>query len=613
MSAILLSIVALFALAGQAMALTPIFAGPDDPQATFEQATAYKDLGDNRRAFDMFISIFNSYPEHDLADDSLLEAIRLAERMKSKRVNELKCTYLDHYPATFTARTLRKELFRSYSSTRDFKGAAELYPDIVRYEPSSQWLDQGAKLIDQLSAADAPEESLKLINVVYSKGQGQNKGKLLLAWNAALGQCEDQTRLRRILSSVQSPDLANPLKARIDSLGKPSHKSPEAAAQTAQPAKPAIAAETRPAAPKAEPALKAAIPGKNAIGLLLPLTGKWSSVGQKILKGVQQAQAAAGSEGLPTLVVKDYASEDARIPALIGELDDEGVMAVIGPLGEKSCELASISLQQRGIPGLLLTKAEQKPQPASQTFDALVSVDAEAKTLLKTASAMGIKRFAILQPDDHYGQSFASAFETYARQYGVEIVKKVVYTGKKPDFKAEVGKLLAGSPKAGASFQGLMVPDSPAEAAQIATYLNYARATNVRLFGPSLWDHPDLVKIGSRAVENAVFVSGFYRQSVNPNVVEFNDRYYYAYNENPTQWDATGYDAAMILQKLMVGQRRNRATLRDGLLSLEYPGLTGSVSFRSDGTAKRTIYTLTVQGGRIVEISPSAAAIAPTE
>ena len=80
-----------------------------------------------------------------------------------------------------------------------------------------------------------------------------------------------------------------------------------------------------------------------------------------------------------------------------------------------------------------------------------------------------------------------------------------------------------------------------------------------------------------------------------------------------SQWDATGYDAAMILQKLMVGQRRNRATLRDGLLSLEYPGLTGSVSFRSDGTAKRTIYTLTVQGGRIVEISPSAAAIAPTE
>ena len=58
---------------------------------------------------------------------------------------------------------------------------------------------------------------------------------------------------------------------------------------------------------------------------------------------------------------------------------------------------------------------------------------------------------------------------------------------------------------------------------------------------------------------------------------------------------------------------KDRATLRDGLLSLEYPGLTGSVSFRSDGTAKRTIYTLTVQGGRIVEISPSAAAIAPTE
>ena len=174
-------------------------------------------------------------------------------------------------------------------------------------------------------------------------------------------------------------------------------------------------------------------------------------------------------------------------------------------------------------------------------------------------------------------------------------------------------KLLAGSPGAGASFQGLMVPDSPAAAAQIATYLNYTHATKIRLFGPSLWDHPDLIKIGSRAVENAVFVSGFYRQSVNSNVTEFNDRYYYAYNENPSQWDATGYDAAMILQKLMVGQRRNRATLRDGLLSLEYPGLTGSVSFRSDGTAKRTIYTLTVQGGRIVEISPSPAVTTPAE
>ena len=118
-----------------------------------------------------------------------------------------------------------------------------------------------------------------------------------------------------------------------------------------------------------------------------------------------------------------------------------------------------------------------------------------------------------------------------------------------------------------------------------------------------------------------MFVSGFYRQSAKAGVSEFNDLFFHTYNENPSLWEASGYDAAMLLQNLMndqsrgalrdllTSQQRRRSALREALLaSGDYAGLTGTVSFRPDGSARRTIYTLTVQAGRIVELTPTTGA-----
>jgi ABC-type branched-subunit amino acid transport system substrate-binding protein len=356
---------------------------------------------------------------------------------------------------------------------------------------------------------------------------------------------------------------------------------------------------------------------QNTVGVILPLTGKWESIGQKILKGIVMAAGVFSEGATPNVeyLIRDYGNNEESIPKIIEELDKEyRVVAIIGPVGERAGEIACRESQSRNLPSIIFTQAETPPREGTFCFRNFVTIDIQAKTLLKAAHAIGITRFAIMYPDDLFGRTFSKAFQRMAPPFGIEIVRIIVYPQQNIDFNQQVKSLLKTAKKSSpaqnpsgkvADFEALLIPDSATNAAMIASYIRNLGMPNIRLFGPTLWDSPDFVKVGDKYVENAIFLSGFFQGSLLSSVQKFNRSFTEAFKYTPSVWEASAYDTASILQDFLLSQKFSRPTLREGIATLkDYHGISGTTSFFSDGSMEKTVYLLTVNSGKVSEFHP---------
>ena len=124
----------------------------------------------------------------------------------------------------------------------------------------------------------------------------------------------------------------------------------------------------------------------------------------------------------------------------------------------------------------------------------------------------------------------------------------------------------------------------------------------MRLLGPNGWSHPELVSIGRKHVQGALFTTNFHPASSLPFVKRFSDEYTGIYDATPDVFAAQGFDAANLVLVQLTDGRRTREAVRSGILATEdYPGVTGVLTMRGDGNAHKRPFLLGVERGRIVQ------------
>ncbi|HQP30369.1 MAG TPA: penicillin-binding protein activator [Deltaproteobacteria bacterium] len=339
---------------------------------------------------------------------------------------------------------------------------------------------------------------------------------------------------------------------------------------------------------------------RKAIGVILPLSGKWKSVGHKMLKGVMLASGVFGDGETSDVdyLIRDYGNDEAQIPKIIDELDREGqVLAIIGPVGNSASDIACRHSRQKGIPSLIFSQAGLTPSENTTCFGNFLTVYTQTRTLLQTARDLRISRFAILYPTDQFGETITRSFEQLAPQFGVQVIRKTAYPPEKNDFKDVVQGLKT------VPCEAVLIPDTAQKAAMIASYFPFYKISNVRLFGTNLWDTPELVREGGRNVQDAIFVSGFYAGSSSAQIRDFDSAFTAAFGSRPTIWEASAYDSAVILQNVLRNGARTRPAMRQGIASLtEFRGVTGVTSFTPNGLTRKDITVLTVRGSTVQEL-----------
>ncbi len=567
-----------------------------DPKTIFAQAAAQEDAGDLDGAVQGYLSLWKAFPGHEMAPQALYAAASILEEPSPSRAIDLLERLITAYPETPQAIAARERLLLDYLNQKRLTQAATLFNRTSTSPAEPMWSLLGIKLISTLIEASRQAEALEVIATLYPKVDERTQASLLTLWNTTLPQISDPEDLFRLEKLNLDPALTPALhesKAALDL--QPSGREDGQIG-------------LYPASPGEDTDQTTALI-TNTVGVLVPLSGRWQTIGDKILKGVQLSSQVFTTGPTPALhyLIRDYASDESRIPGLIDELDREGqVSAIIGPIGENACDVACSEAHKRGIPTLFFAQAEREPVEEAYCFRNFITIGIQVQTLLEVARNRGISSFAILYPMDRFGTDFSTLFSLMAPDYGIEVVRTVGYSPQKVDFKNEVSALTEGLPEGGEiDFQAVLIPDTAINSAMIATYLPYVNIEGITLFGPSLWDSPDFVRIGGTYVENAIFVSGFFINSQLPFVQEFNDAFYYTFGYNPSLWEAAAFDTATILENLLTGEIHTRHSLRERIASLkDYPGVTGSTSFWPKGEVEKVIFVLTIKGGSAMEITP---------
>ncbi len=391
------------------------------------------------------------------------------------------------------------------------------------------------------------------------------------------------------------------------------------------------------------------------LGCLLPLSGPYQTFGLRALKGIELAMdqfSLLGDKQSVNIIVKDTAADPDKTLQALQELNEEQVAAIIGPI--VTAQVAAQEAQAKGIPIITITQKDNITSIGENVFRNFITPQMQVHALADYAvNSLGLSRFAILYPDENYGDTFMNLFwdeliELGGRVVGVEAynpehtdfadpIKKLVglYYQIPEDLKPEIEALLKEKeenqtnlqatrdqpsdkqegeekqaseqdeePQPIVDFDAIFIPDAPKKAGLIIPQLAYYDVKDVLLLGTNLWHSNSLIKMAEQYVQGAVMPDAFFVESDSPQVRDFVEKFEGTYQEKPGFIEAVMYDSAMLLLNILNKPHiRFRSELREELFNLvEYQGVTGATRFDENGDAQKKLYLLTIKGRRFVEV-----------
>lgn len=382
------------------------------------------------------------------------------------------------------------------------------------------------------------------------------------------------------------------------------------------------------------------------IGCLLPLTGPYKTFGNRALRGIELAlhQFLSKNTGKHIdLIVKDTESDNNRSVEAVRELyNKDKVAAVIGPVF--TAEAACAEAQRLALPIIAITQKPKITETGKYVFRNFFTPEMQVKAIASYAfEKLGLERFAILYPDDNYGNRFMSLFWDEVVAHNGQVVGLESYSPNQTDFADSIKKLVGlyyqvpkylkkeipydkkddllldiknivenenaesetdKKSEAIVDFQAIFIPDGPKRVGLIIPQLAYHDVNGVYFLGTNLWHSGKLIMMAKQYIQGAIMPDIFFSKSKSKHVKNFVGDFENTFKENPGFIEAVSYDTAMILFNLVIRPDISfRSTLISELGKIKnYNGVTGLTSFNPNGEVEKKLYLLKIYGSNFREV-----------
>ncbi|MBF0371517.1 MAG: penicillin-binding protein activator [Magnetococcales bacterium] len=356
------------------------------------------------------------------------------------------------------------------------------------------------------------------------------------------------------------------------------------------------------------------------VGLILPLSGKYATLGNNLLQSAQAALADYRDVPIELMVEDSHGTPEATATAM-EKLLDAGVEVVLGPLLHRNAIAAAKIAANQDIPLLALNPHQDIAEMGGVGERQKVFLNAfqptrQAQTMARHAVLeRKLKRFAILAPRSNYGEFIAEAFTTEVEKLGGKVVRVSHFPAKVPDFSDAIKALVhmdEASSKARmkrswqvasldpadpiaprkerdlepwADFDALFLPTGAEQVRLIAPQAAFfnIRQPTVALLGTSLWNRPELLSEGTDYLKGGVFCDTDAQARE-----QFQNNYKKTWLEKPANLAMLPYDGVATLAQLLRNQRLGGTNWRDGITRpLGFRGAAGRLSFSEDGLGQR--------------------------
>lgn len=312
---------------------------------------------------------------------------------------------------------------------------------------------------------------------------------------------------------------------------------------------------------------------EGVIAVLLPLTGRFQSIGLQTKEGIELALEGQNGEQDLKVQYADTQGDPATAAAQVRRLHAAGVKMFIGPLLRET-SIAAINAMQPSVTNMLVLSKHEDLGNQTGVYRLGPTMHSQINSLLETSqSSLGLTRFALVYPQDVVGQTTAQMFRDEVANRGLEIAYEVSYFKNDSSRFVEIGRELENYP-----IDAVFFPDSIQAAQRFLTSVSPKVRRTTRMLGTAKWDRPKDIKRSRELLLGAVYVSPFFEASGNGYISQFRSSYLSRYGKAPSFLSAQGFDAATIVLAALRRQQERNTTFSQAMRSIEaYEGLTGMI------------------------------------
>lgn len=312
------------------------------------------------------------------------------------------------------------------------------------------------------------------------------------------------------------------------------------------------------------------------IGMILPL-GAGGEIG-RVAKAMRNAALLAQQEigGGLQLSFYDSKGNPSGAAQAAGQARQEGSAIILGPL--LGSNISAVTSQSSGVP--VLSFSNDQRQAGAGAYLLGIAPDASVARVVRYAAQRGLRRIAVLYPQNAYGQAGLQAAQNAAAQSGAAIVTARSYpaaTGSSG--KSELAKSLAD--QAG-QFDAILIADELRGAQEISSLLlfNKVDLTRLRLLGTDRWQQG--------AGSEAALRGAWFAATAGGDRAAFDQRFRSRFGGDAPFTAGLAYDAVKLARQVLSSGGR--------IEGQSYSGLDGTVRF-SGGRTIRDLAVFEVQRG----------------
>ena len=332
------------------------------------------------------------------------------------------------------------------------------------------------------------------------------------------------------------------------------------------------------------------------------------------------------------LVIRDSKLEAEATREAFRELvEEEHVIAVIGPLTRKTSEAAGKLAQEMQVPMISLSLTSSIAEIGDYVFRNNLSWEQEVETLLRYAiDYQAASRIAILYPENREGREKMKLFWHFIVQSGQEVHTIEGFPPGKKNFVTEFNKFTGMhravtqeeqtflqkmkeklSPLQDIDAIFIVAGGSTRDLKVILPYTEVYQLENVLFLGDSGWDDISLLfTVGRDTIQHLAFTSPFFRQDSRTAVthlLNLHEQYAHQHQNymGPSDYTAYAFDTTGILLTLLQNQQNHtHSHLQQALLRMPfYEGATGQIRFQENGEIRRRMPLLTIDKDQFQHIA----------
>lgn len=373
------------------------------------------------------------------------------------------------------------------------------------------------------------------------------------------------------------------------------------------------------------------------IGVLLPLSGENKALGDQLWRGLSLALAPYPNVKLH---VEDVADNPQAADRAVRKLAAERrVGAIVGPLTARTSQAAASAAMAVEVPIVVWSASEGITRLGENVFRNGLTKSEQAVGLAYLAhEVLGVKRAAILYPENGYGSEFMQMFWKEFVQRGGDVRRIESYDPEETDVVAPVKRLIGGKEQSASpayelcapdearrrareatakpcfttrkfaapvDFEALFLPDGVKKASEVLPTLAFYDVKGLYVLGTNLWNS-ELLFRGKNppSLQGAVFLDGAYSSKDNPVVLQFLDKYRRAYQAEPRLLEAQAYDTGlMLLSILSTARPRSPRDFQSALTRIrDLDGTVGKITITETREAHHKLTPFIVDGTEIKEM-----------